>query len=85
MDPIPEHDILHRLVADTPSPWLIKKYATRRILVRVIVYIGCAIACTIQCASILDMYLSYPTTVFVYMERMANLESPGITVCNNNR
>lgn len=56
-----------------------------RYVARLVVLIGCIIGCTIQCNSILSIYLSYPTSVFVYMDRMEKLELPGLTICNGNR
>ena len=64
--------------------WL-KQSHLRRSLIRLIMLIICSSACAIQCALITSMYLEYPTTVYVYKERMETLETPGITICNDNR
>ena len=81
------HDnFLERLVTKTPSHrWHIQKTEAMRQVYRITVFVICSMACAIQCASILNIYLAYPTTVFVYKERMTDLDSPGITLCNNNR
>lgn len=81
--------------AGTASPYLSEKRDQAHVwwnksrlyqlVLRTLVHVACISACAAQCVLILDLYLDYPTTVYVYMERMVNLETPGITVCNNNR
>ena len=52
---------------------------------KLIVIIGCALGCGWQCISILNLFFSFPSIVFVYVETMDQLELPGITLCNSNR
>lgn len=52
---------------------------------KTIVLGGCFAGCAWQCISILNIFLNFPTTVFVYVETMDKLYLPGITLCNSNR
>lgn len=61
------------------------RFDLARKIFRSIVLVVCFSGCCWQCVLILDMYLSYPTTVFVFLERMDILEAPGLTLCNSNR
>ncbi|KAI1303569.1 hypothetical protein HDE_02112 [Halotydeus destructor] len=65
--------------------WWPPREGLGRLAFRAAILMVCLAACCGQCVSILSMYYAYPTTVFVYMETMDNLETPGVTICNNNR
>lgn len=54
-------------------------------LLKIIAYGLCALGCFYQVVSILDLYFSFPTTVFSLIEIMDTLELPGISICTNNR
>lgn len=50
-----------------------------------IAYTLCAIGCFYQVISIFNLYFSFPTTVFSFVEIMESLELPAISFCTNNR
>ncbi|KAH9516068.1 amiloride-sensitive sodium channel [Dermatophagoides farinae] len=51
---------------------------------KTIAYTFCAIGCAYQVISIINLYFSFPTTVFSFIEIMDRLELPAITLCTNN-
>ena len=52
---------------------------------KAIAYVLCAVGCFYQVVSILNLYFSFQTTVFSFVENMDRLELPAISICNNNR
>ena len=52
---------------------------------KLIVVMACTLGCGYQCISILNMFFSFPSIVFVYVETMDQLQLPGVTLCNSNR
>ena len=54
-------------------------------VLKIAAYTICAIGCFYQVVSILNLYLSFPTTVFSFVEIMDTLELPAISICTNNR
>lgn len=63
-----------------------KSYKKKIILytLKTIAYTFCALGCAYQVISILNLYFSFPTTVFSFVEIMNRLELPAITFCTNN-
>lgn len=54
-------------------------------LLKALVICGCTIGCMFQIATIVSIFFSYPTTVFVNVQTMDKLNLPGLTLCNGNR
>ena len=52
---------------------------------KLVVMVGCVLGCAWQCIAILNLFFSFPSIVFVYVETMDQLFLPGITLCNSNR
>lgn len=48
-------------------------------------YALCALGCFYEIVSLINIYLSYPTTVYSFVEIMDTLQLPAISICNNNR
>ena len=63
-----------------------KSYKKKIILytLKTIAYTFCALGCAYQVISILNLYFSFPTTVFSFVEIKNHLELPAITFCTNN-
>lgn len=54
-------------------------------VLKTVAYGLCAIGCLYQVASILNIYFSYPSLVFSFVEIMDTLTLPAISLCSNNR
>ncbi len=54
-------------------------------VLKAVAYASCAVGCLYQCASILKIYFSFPSTVTSTVEVMDTLTLPAMTICNNNR
>ena len=52
---------------------------------KLIVIVVCVLGCAWKWISILNLFFSFPSIVFVYVETMNQLQLPGITLCNSNR
>lgn len=54
-------------------------------VLKVVAYGLCAFGCFYQVVSIVNIYFSFPTTVFSFVKTMETLQLPAISICNNNR
>ena len=52
-----------------------------RILLKILIAVGCISVCSYQVYLVGILYLSYPTTVDLRIGRSLNIHLPGITIC----
>lgn len=79
-----------KLTARSVSRWSDSAHTMRWLRVvhhvlKTLAYASCAVGCLYQCASILKIYFSFPSTVTSTVEVMDTLTLPAMTICNNNR
>ncbi|XP_067140355.1 acid-sensing ion channel 4-A-like [Centruroides vittatus] len=63
----------------------VPKLQNKRKLIKTLVFFICLSGCSYQTGRFLTFYFAYPTSLNIIVEHKAEMQPPGLTVCNSNR